>query len=584
MNELKTDVVVLDDSGAKFSDLWKKEDYWAIWLGFLVLIVGYVLFLSQTPPKFAETVTKANQTIQVAVKKAPFRTIEYYQAQDVKKKLRARDSNAGKTIAYYTRTPGRWISNPLDSFYVPKVTVDAANAKAMPAADKEKAGESTAIEEARTAQKTAEDAGYKDISLNAAAQAKIADWRKAQGAASKANADASARSVNLFPTLAVLLIIFMVFFGVGMIFMGQNTAKFAMGFVGVFVVTVLAFMMGSQITMRYYGVNAEAWAIILGMLVANTVGTPSFIKPAIQTEYYIKTGLVLLGAEVLFDKIVAIGIPGIFVAWVVTPIVLVCTFIFGQKVLKMPSKTLNITISADMSVCGTSAAIATAAACRAKKEELTLSIGLSLVFTAIMMIAMPAFIKAVGIPEVLGGAWIGGTVDSTGAVAAAGAFLGEKAMYVAATIKMIQNVLIGVTAFFVALYWTTKVEPEKHGLAGRKVSLSEIWNRFPKFVIGFLVASVLASLISGNLGSDLSNAMVNEGLIRGIISPLRTWCFVLAFTSIGLGTNFRELAHYFKGGKPLILYVCGQSFNMILTLVMAYVMFYLVFPEITAKI
>lgn len=167
----------------------------------------------------------------------------------------------------------------------------------------------------------------------------------------------------------------------------------------------------------------------------------------------IKTGLILLRAEVLFGKILAIGLPGIFVVWGVTPIVLICTYIFGQMVLKIPSKTLNIVISADMSVCGTSAAITTAASCRAKKEELTLSIGLSLVFTAIMMIAMPAFIKAMGMPEVLGGAWMGGTIDSTGAVAAAGAFLGEKALYVAATIKMIENIMIGATAFGVALYW-----------------------------------------------------------------------------------------------------------------------------------
>jgi uncharacterized membrane protein YadS len=148
---------------------------------------------------------------------------------------------------------------------------------------------------------------------------------------------------------------------------------------------------------------------------------------------------------------------------------------------------------------------------------------------------------------------------------------------------MIQNVLIGVTAFGVAVYWTTKVEPEERGLAGRSVGIGEIWNRFPKFVLGFLAASILASLVSGSLG-DLSNAMINEGLVRGIASPMRSWCFALAFTSIGLSTNFRELAHYFKGGKPVILYVCGQSFNLLLTIAMAYVMFYKVFPEITARI
>ena len=199
---------------------------------------------------------------------------------------------------------------------------------------------------------------------------------------------------------------------------------------------MLAFVLGGQAVSKQYGIGAEAWGVVLGMIIANTVGTPKKMLAASQVEFFIKTGLVLLGAEVLFSKIVAIGVPGIFVAWIVTPIVLIATFIFGQKVLKMESKTLNIVVSADMSVCGTSAAIATAAVCRAKKEELTLSIGLSLVFTAIMMIIMLAFIKAVGMPEVLGGAWMGGTIDATGVVAAAGAFLGEKALYVAATIKM----------------------------------------------------------------------------------------------------------------------------------------------------
>ena len=319
---------------------------------------------------------------------------------------------------------------------------------------------------------------------------------------------------------------------------------------------------------------------MFGMIIANTIGTPQWMKPALQVEYFIKTGLVLLGAEILFDKIIAIGTAGIFVAWVVTPIVLITTFIFGQKVLKMASPTLNITISADMSVCGTSAAIAAAAACRAKKEELTLALGLSMTFTAIMMVALPAFIKYLGLPEVLGGAWIGGTVDSTGAVAAAGALLGPKAMYVAATIKMIQNVLIGVTAFGIAVYWCTSVEKT----AGRETSLMEIWHRFPKFVIGFLTASIIFSIYSADLGPDLGTALINKGVIDGIEKGVRTWFFVLAFTAIGLSTNFRELTPYFKGGKPLILYVCGQSFNLALTLAMAYVMFYLVFPEITAKI
>ena len=141
--------------------------------------------------------------------------------------------------------------------------------------------------------------------------------------------------------------------------------------------------------MKQYGIGYAAWAIGFGILISNTVGTPKWAMPAVQVEYYIKVGLVLLGAKILFEKIIVIGTAGIFVAWVVTPTVWLTTYWFGQRVLQMQSKRLNATICSDMSVCGVSAAIATAAACRAKKEELTLAVGLSLIFTSIMMIVMP---------------------------------------------------------------------------------------------------------------------------------------------------------------------------------------------------
>ncbi len=572
--------VVVDHGQSRLSDLWTKEDYWAIWLGFVILIAGMWLFLANPSPEFAQKVDKANAVMAAEAERAPFKTLAYYKAQDDKGKLKAMDSATGKSIGAFLKAPGGWTSNPLESFVLSKEAAEERNAAAKSKFEAAKAKSDAAFAAAQVAEAAASEAGFADTALNDAAQGKIAEWRADLAKMKSAEKKVKTKAFNISTSLPMLMVVMGLFFAIGMKFMGHDVPKFLVGFIGVFVVAVIAQMMGHQSTMKYWGIGTEAWAIIIGMLIANTVGTPNFIKPALQVEYYIKTGLVLLGAEVLFDKIIAIGIPGIFVAWVVTPIVLICTFIFGQKILKMPSKTLNMVISADMSVCGTSAAIATAAACRAKKEELTLSIGLSLVFTAIMMIVMPAFIKSVGMPQILGGAWMGGTIDATGAVAAAGAFLGEKALYVAATIKMIQNVLIGVVAFGVAVYWCARVECT----SGRSVGWIEIWNRFPKFVLGFLTASIIFSIISGSLGSDMSQIMVNQGVLKGLSSPLRGWFFCLAFTAIGLATNFRELAHYFKGGKPLILYVCGQSFNLVLTLTMAYIMFYIVFPEITAKI
>ncbi|GFM32224.1 YeiH family protein [Desulfovibrio subterraneus] len=573
--------VVVDEGKSSFSDLWTKEDYWAIWLGFFIIAVAFVLYFNFAPVgEYKEKIAKENAVMETEAARAPFKTIAWYKASDSKKKVKASDTAVGKFAKHWTNKPGSWKENPVDAFIMSKERADMMNEKAKPKYEAAKAQEAELFAVAQAAEAAAAAAMFQDITLNDDAKAKIGEWRAAHKKSSDAKKKVGNKPYNRIPTLLVLGLAMALFFSVGIKFMGKDTLGFIKGFGIVFGVAVVAYTLGGQSFSKQYGIGAEAWGVLLGMVIANTIGTPSIAKKACEVEFFIKTGLVLLGAEVLFNKIVAIGVPGIFVAWVVTPIVLITTFIFGQRVLKMPSKTLNIVISADMSVCGTSAAIATAAACRAKKEELTLSVGLSLVFTAIMMIVMPAVIKAVGMPEILGGAWMGGTIDATGAVAAAGAFLGEKALYVAATIKMIQNVLIGVTAFGVAVYWCTKVECE----AGKSVGWMEIWHRFPKFVLGFLSASIMFSVIDGSLGGDMGYTMIDNGVVRGFTRLFRGWFFALSFAAIGLATNFRELAHYFKGGKPLILYVCGQSFNLALTLTMAYIMFYLVFPEITAQI
>jgi hypothetical protein len=114
--------------------------------------------------------------------------------------------------------------------------------------------------------------------------------------------------------------------------------------------------------------------------------------------------------------------------------------------------------------------------------------------------------------------------------------------------------------------------------------MREIWLRFPKFVLGFIGASIGFSVMYAAMGADVGKVMLEQGVLGGWADGLRTWFFGLAFVSIGLATNFRELAAYFKGGKPVILYVCGQSFNILLTLIMAYIMFFIVFPGITEKI
>ncbi|QDV25355.1 YeiH family protein [Aureliella helgolandensis] len=382
-----------------------------------------------------------------------------------------------------------------------------------------------------------------------------------------------AAAVNQVPGILGAFVILAVLFGGAAWGRGKSAIGFLAAFPVVFLLAVFAYAMASQSVIKAYNLEYALWALLVGLIISNTVGTPKFLRPAVLTEFFIKSGLVLLGAEVLMSKLLALGLPGVFVAWIVTPIVLISTYIFGQKVLKIPSRSLNMVISADMSVCGVSAAIATAAACKAKKEELSLAIGMSLSFTVLMMVIQPAIIKASGMDEILGGAWLGGTIDSTGAVAAAGAVLGDRALEVAATVKMIQNILIGVTAFFVAIYWVTCVERDPQGA---RPGISEIWYRFPKFVLGFVLMSVLFSTIYAVLPTGPE---VVDAVIKGSTKTLRSWLFCLAFVSIGLDTHFRTLLPHLRGGKPLILYICGQSLNLLLTLLMAWLMFRVVFRD-----
>jgi uncharacterized membrane protein YadS len=177
--------------------------------------------------------------------------------------------------------------------------------------------------------------------------------------------------------------------------------------------------------------------------------------------------------------------------------------------------------------------------------------------------------------DVLAGAWLGGTIDSTGAVAAAGGMVSDTALQVAITVKMIQNVLIGVVAFCVAVYWVTYVEKADDG---QRPGIREIWYRFPKFVLGFLAASIVFSAI---YSSGIAGKALTEAVIGGTTALVRGWLFCLAFVSIGLESDFRKLWQYLKGGKALTLYLCGQALNLLLTYLMAALMFEVVFPQAT---
>lgn len=344
-------------------------------------------------------------------------------------------------------------------------------------------------------------------------------------------------------------------FTAGVKLQGVKIKEYLPAFAALFVLAIVVRLISAEFTLNRY-LEWAFWALIVGLLISNTVGVPTWLRPAIRTEFYIKTGLVVMGFSVLFSNIAKFGLYGLGIAWGVTPIVIIFMWWFGTKVLKIDNKPLVITIASATSVCGTSAAIATGAAAGARKNDLGIAISISIIFTILMMVFEPVIIKAVGMNELMGGALIGGTVDSTGAVVLAGNALGPEGEQAAVLVKSIQNILIGFIAFFVALFFATRVEKN----SDKRVGAGEIWTRFPKFIIGFFVASIVASFIIQPVAGSADVKAINA-----VLDQYKNWAFVLAFTSIGLDTNFREIGKQLHGGKVLWLYVVGQLFNIILT-------------------
>ena len=370
-------------------------------------------------------------------------------------------------------------------------------------------------------------------------------------------------SVDGFVSYLLLMVIAVILFSIGIKLIQGKLSSFIPAFFLFSILGLAAQVISKQQFIGTYGLEYVLWALIIGLIISNTIGVPKFLKPAIRTEMYIKTGLVLLGAEILFSRILNLGVQGLFLAWGVTPIVLFIMYKYGTSVLKL-DKTLTVIMAAATSVCGVSAAIAVAAATKAKKELLTLTISISLLSTVILLVGLPALIKMAGIDYIVGGAWIGGTVDSTGAVVAAGELLNEQAMEVATVIKLIQNVMIGVIAFVIAFLWVTRIDRT----TSDKPGLIQIWYRFPKFIIGFAVLSIISSFVILPL---IGEAMTTD--ILKVTGSIRTFLFAVAFLSIGLETDFKNLKRQVSGGKPVHLYIVGQALNIVLTLIFALILF-----------
>jgi uncharacterized membrane protein YadS len=343
----------------------------------------------------------------------------------------------------------------------------------------------------------------------------------------------------------------------GAVALGASVLRYAVGFPLVFLLAWVAQIAAGHVIVSYWGIEYVIFALVFGLIVSNVIGVPEWLKDAVRTEYYIKTGLVIMGATLLFQEIMSAGVLGMLQAVLVVAVVWYLSFWISKR-MRLDDEFAAI-LSSAVSICGVSAAIAACGAIQGDRRKLSYVASIVLIVAVPMIVLQPWIVKVVGMPDAVGGAWLGGTLDTTGSVVAAGELISESAMKIGTIVKFSQNVLIGLAAFWLSLWWTMR-QPA----AGQvRPSASVIWERFPKFVLGFMIASLIFSFV-------IDPVIVRN--TKSLIGGLRTWWFALAFTSIGLETRFKDLVAM-EGGRPFVAFIAAQGINLIWTLLLAYLIF-----------
>jgi uncharacterized membrane protein YadS len=374
---------------------------------------------------------------------------------------------------------------------------------------------------------------------------------------------------------AALYVLWAALFGLGAAALGIKPAQFLPAFLVVYAAAAVLYFLGLWDQASHYNLEPPLVALGLGLAISNTVGAPRWLLPALRVEFYIKTGIVLLGASLPLTLIAWAG-P---VAIVQAAIVSLVTFgvIYFAAVRLGLDRRLAATLGTGGAVCGVSGAIAIGGAVGAKKEDVSVAISLVVVWAIVMIFALPLASRAMHLSTGVAGAWIGTSefADAAGLAAAQtyGGYAGnvpgitghaDAAVTAFTLMKVIgRDMWIGVWAFVLSLIATTRWE--RTGVHSR-AGAGEIWRRFPKFVLGFLIASAIVTIIS----RGYEYAAYKRDVLPGLVAPLqalRTWAFTFAFLSIGLTTRFREFASV--GPRPFYAFTLGVIVNVILGFILS---------------
>jgi uncharacterized integral membrane protein (TIGR00698 family) len=292
------------------------------------------------------------------------------------------------------------------------------------------------------------------------------------------------------------------------------------------------------------------WAILIGLVIANTVGVPEIFRAGVETyDFWLKAGIVLLGSRFLLGDVLKLG--GVSLALVAIEIVVSLAFMtLLGRLFKLKPK-LTTLLAVGSAVCGVSAIIATKGAIDADDEDSSFAIAAILALGAIALFTFPLIGHSLHLTDHGYGLWSGLAVDNTAEAAAAGALYSDAAGKLAVLTKTTRNAMIGFVVLAYAIYWAGKGQAQA---VGNKAAF--LWQKFPKFVLGFLLISILAT-----------TAFFNKDQITALAN-LSRWAFLLTFAGVGLRTNFRQMAK--QGLRPFAVGAIGEVVIAAFTLALVF--------------
>jgi len=371
--------------------------------------------------------------------------------------------------------------------------------------------------------------------------------------------DIVAHFAKFWPNYIAQFIVLAVVFGGSLRLMGRSFSGFLSSFVLLYVGMLVLSALAGWKDANYYNLEAALVALVAGLVIGNIVKIPERLKAALRVEFYVKTGIVLLGATFPISLIASAGGVALTQSAIISVLTAGIIFFTATRLFGLDNRFAAV-LGTGGSVCGVSASLAVAASVGARKDEVAASVTLVVIAAIIMVVFLPFVSHWLALPAGVGGAWIGSSEFADAAGYAASSIFGQMSGNEAASIRAFtmnkvigRDIWIGVWSLFwafVALrYW------EKGG-NGRGIDPGQLWRRFPKFVVGFFIATAIVSFYFGDTITPAQTA----DFLRPI-SSLRGIVFTLCFLAIGLTTRFSELESV--NWRATLAFASGAIVNVI---------------------